>query len=208
MASAKVYRMDGSEAGSVELNDAIFNVDINPTILHDVVVALRNNKRQGNHETKTRDRVSGGGRKPYSQKGTGNARHGSTREPQMRGGGIVKGPHKRSYRQDVPLSFRRKALCCALTDRVKGQALCVLEGLECASPKTKPFAQMVGKLSPEGRKTLLVTADTNRNVLLSARNLPRVELRTASDLNALDVLSAQRVVVVRDALAKLEERLA
>ncbi|HRK35244.1 MAG TPA: 50S ribosomal protein L4 [Candidatus Hydrogenedentes bacterium] len=208
MASAKVYRMDGSEAGSVELNAAVFDVEINTTMVHDVVVALQAAKRQGNHETKTRDMISGGGKKPYSQKGTGNARHGSTREPQMRGGGTVWGPHKRSYRQSVPLSFRRKALAGVLTDRVRNEQLCVLESLDCKAAKTKPFAEMVRKLSPQGRKTLFVTAGTDKNVLLSARNLERVTLTTASDLNALDVLGAHRVVVLKDALAKLEERLA
>lgn len=208
MASAKVYRMDGSEAGSIELNDAVFNVDVNPTMVHDVVVALRNNKRQGNHETKTRTEVSGGGRKPYKQKGTGNARHGSTREPMMRGGGVVWGPHKRSYRQDPPVAFRRKALAGVLSDRVRNDQLCVLEALHYKEPKTKPFAQLVGKLSPQGRTTLVVTAATDKNTLLSARNVPRVRLVPASDVNALDVLGAQRIVVVKDAIAKLEERLA
>jgi len=208
MASAKLYRMDGTEAGSIELNDAVFNVDVNPTMVHDVVVALRNNKRQGNHETKTRTDVSGGGKKPYKQKGTGGARHGSTREPIMRGGGIVWGPHKRSYRQDVPVAFRRKALAGVLSDRVRNEQLCVLESLETKQPKTKPFAQLVGKLSPQGRKTLVVTAATDKNTQLSARNVPRVRLITAADVNALDVLGAQRVVVLKDAIAKLEERLA
>lgn len=208
MASAKLYRMDGSEAGSIELNDAVFNVAVNPTMVHDVVVALRNNKRQGNHETKTRTEVSGGGRKPYKQKGTGNARHGSTREPMMRGGGVVWGPHKRSYRQDPPVAFRRRALAGVLSDRVRNDQLCVLEALQYKEPKTKPFAQLVGKLSPRGRTTLVVTAAADKNILLSARNVPRVRLVPASDVNALDVLGAQRIVVVKDAIAKLEERLA
>lgn len=208
MASAKVYRMDGSEAGTIDLNDAVFNVEVNPTMVHDVVVALQNNKRQGNHETKTRTQVSGGGAKPYKQKGTGNARHGSSREPMMRGGGIVAGPHKRSYRQTVPVSFRRKALAGVLSDRVRNDQLCVLESLEYAQPKTKPFAQLVGKLSPQGRKTLVVTSVTDKNTLLSARNVPRVRLIAAADVNALDVLGAQRIVVLKDAIAKLEERLA
>ncbi|MDZ4859715.1 MAG: 50S ribosomal protein L4 [Candidatus Hydrogenedentes bacterium] len=208
MASAKLYRMDGSEAGSVELNDAVFDVEVNTTMVHDVVVALQASKRQGNHETKTRDLISGGGKKPYAQKGTGNARHGSTREPQMRGGGTVWGPHKRSYRQSVPVSFRRKALAGVLSDRVRNEQLCVLESLDCEKIKTKPFAEMVGKLSPKGRKTLVVTLTTDKNVMLSARNLSRVQLATAADVNALDVLGAQRVVVLKDALAKLEERLA
>lgn len=207
MASAKVYRMDGSEAGTVELNDAVFNVEPNRAVVHDVIVALQSAKRQGNAETKTRSDVRGGGKKPYRQKGTGNARHGSIREPQMRGGGVVWGPHKRSYRQQVPAAFRRKALCCVLSDRVRHERLCVLESLECPAPKTKPFAEMVKRLSSDGRKTLFVTAGVERNVLLSARNLPQVALATASDVNALDVMDAHRVVLVRDAVAKLEERL-
>ncbi len=207
MPSVKVYTMDGAEAGSVTLNDAIFGVDPNPSVIHDVVVALQAAKRQGNAETKTRKDVSGGGKKPYRQKGTGNARHGSTREPQMRHGGIVFGPHKRSYRQNIPVAIKRKALCCALSDRVRTEMLCVLDKLDCPKPKTKPFAQMLGKLSPDGKNTLFVTADTDRTALLSARNLPRVHVTTAGDLNALDVLNAARIVVVRDAVEKLEARL-
>ncbi len=207
MASAKVFKMDGSEAGTLDLDTAVFDVQPNETLVHEVVLALRNAKRQGNAQTKNRSQVSGGGKKPYRQKGTGNARHGSTREPQMRGGGVVWGPKKRSYRQSVPTAFRRKALCCVLSDRVRKDALCVLDSLACDSPKTKPFADMVGKLSPDGKKTLFVTVETDDNVALSARNLNRVALKRASDLNALDVLSYGRVVLVRDAVAKLEERL-
>ena len=169
---------------------------------------MQNNKRQGNHETKTRTEVRGGGKKPYKQKGTGSARHGSSREPLMRGGGVVWGPHKRSYRQEIPVSFRRKALAGVLSDRVRNDQLCVLEAIDCEQAKTKPFAQLVGKLSPKGRKTLVVTAAADKNALLSARNLTRVTMITATDVNALDVLGAQRVVVLKDAIAKLEERLA
>lgn len=207
MATAKVYKMDGSEAGTVELSDAVFDAGMNPTLVHDVAVALQNAKRQGNAETKTRAQVSGTGAKPYRQKGTGRARHGSSREPQMRGGGSVWGPHKRSYRQAIPVQTRRKALCCMLSDRVREEALCVLDSVDVSGPKTKPFAQMVAKLSPDGKRTLLVTAGASKAVLLSTRNLTKVAVRAASDLNALDVLSAGRVVVVRDALAELEERL-
>jgi len=207
MASVKVFKMDGTEAGTLELDTTVFDAEPNKTLVHDVAVALRNARRQGNAVTKNRSLVRGGGKKPYRQKGTGSARQGSSREPQMRGGGVAWGPKKRSYRQSVPTSFRRRALCCVLSDRVRSESLCVLDALECASPKTKPFAEMVGKLSPDGKRTLFVTADTNREVLLSARNIPRVALTTASDLNALDVLDFARVVVVRDAVAKLEERL-
>ena len=207
MASAKVFKMDGSEAGALELDAAVFAVEPNATLVHDVVVALQNAQRQGNASTKNRSEVSGGGKKPYRQKGTGSARHGSSREPQMRGGGVVWGPKKRSYKQKVPTAFRRKALCCVLSDRVRSDALFVLDSLVCDQPKTKPFADMMGKLSPDGKKTLFVTVATDDNVALSARNLKRVGLKTASDLNAMDVLNYARVVVVRDAVVKLEERL-
>ena len=129
MASAKVLTMDGRELDPVELNDAVFDAAPNETMVHDVVVALRNAQRQGNAETKTRMYVSGGGAKPFKQKGTGRARQGSSREPQMKGGGVVWGPHKRSYRQDVPLRSRRHALRCVLSARLRAEALCVLDAL-------------------------------------------------------------------------------
>jgi large subunit ribosomal protein L4 len=207
MATAKVYTMDGRELGPIELNNVVFDAEMNHTLVHDVAVALRNAKRQGNAETKVRSEVSGGGRKPYRQKGTGNARHGSTREPEMRGGGTVFGPHKRSYRQAVPVRSKRKALCCVLSDRVRGESLCVLDALKFEVPKTKPFVEMLDLIAPDGRKTLFVTAGVEKNVMLSSRNIPKVNVCTAADLNALDVLEAVRVVVVRDALPKLEERL-
>jgi len=207
MASVKVYTMDGRELAPIELNDAIFSVENNESLVHDVVVALMNAKRQGNAETKTRGEVSGGGKKPFSQKGTGRARRGSSREPVLKGGGTVWGPHKRSYRQSVPLRSRRQALCCALSDRVQNEALCVLDSLTLDAPKTKRFSEMFDLISPERRKTLFVTTDVEKNVVLSARNIPRVTVKTAADLNVLDVLGASRVVLVRDAVTKLEERL-
>ena len=207
MASVKLYKMDGSEQGQVDVNDAVFDIDVNNQLVHEVAVALMNAQRQGNAETKTRKQVRGGGAKPFRQKGTGRARQGSIREPHMRGGGVVFGPHKRSYRQKVTTALKRKALCCALSDRVRNDKLCLLDALSCDAPKTKPFAEMVDRLSPEGRKTLIVTADAQRNVILSARNVSNVTLRTAGDVNVLDVLDAVRVVVSQDAMAKLEERL-
>ncbi len=206
MASAKVYKMDGSESGSVDLNDSVFGHEANTGIVHDVIKALQNAKRQGNAETKTRREISGGGAKPYRQKGTGSARRGSIREPHMRGGGVVFGPHRRSYRQKVPTAFRRKALCCVLSDRARGDRIAVLDGLDCPDPKSKPMKQLIGGVSTGGA-TLLVTAEVNRNAVLSARNLQKVSVITASDVNALDVLGAQRVLIEREALAKLEARL-
>jgi len=207
MATAKLVKADGNEAGSVELNDAVFDAPVNAVLVHEVAVALMNARRQGNAETKTRKNVSGTGRKPYRQKGTGSARRGSLREPHMRGGGVVFGPHKRSYRQKVPATSRRIALRCVLSYRLRNEALCVLDALECDAPKTRPFAEMATRLAPDGKRLLFVMAETDRNVVLSARNVPRVTVRTAADVNALDVLHAGRVVVVQDAVAKLEERL-
>lgn len=206
-AKAKLYKTDGAKGTSVKLNDAIFDVKLNGPLVHQVAVALMNNRRQGNAETKTRKEVRGGGAKPFRQKGTGRARQGSSREPQMRGGGTVFGPHKRSYRQRVPVKMRQKALCCMLSDRLRNDALCVLEDLSLDSPKTGPMIQLLGKVSPEGRKTLLVTASANKHIVRSASNIPPLTVRTASDVNALDVLDAKRIVVIQDALQALEERL-
>lgn len=207
MASANLYAMDGTQMGSVELNDGVFNVDGNNTLVHEVAVALMNAKRQGNADTRTRREVSGGGIKPFRQKGTGRSRQGSSREPQMRGGGTVFGPHPRCYRQKVTVRAKRQALCCALSARVRTEKLCVLDQVALSAPKTKPFAEMVGRFSPDGKKTLFVLNGVDANVLLSARNIPRVTVRTAMDLNLLDVLDAYRVVIVKDAVTQLEERL-
>ena len=207
MSSVKLLKSDGTQAGSVELSDKVFDAPQNAGLVHEVAVALQNARRQGNAETKTRSEVRGGGRKPFRQKGTGRARQGSSREPQMRGGGAVFGPHKRSYRQKVTPALRRRALCCVLSARRRGDALCVLENLACPEPRTKPFRTLVDAVSPDGKSTLFVTANADRNVLLSSRNLPRVSVTTASDLNALDVLNAGRVILVHDAVSALEARL-
>ena len=207
MASAKVYKLDGSEGAQVRLNDAVFDVALNKGLVHQVVTALRNNARQGTHETKTRKDVRGGGAKPYRQKGTGRARHGSTREPQMKGGGTVWGPHMRSYRQDVPLKMRRKALCCVLSDRARHEAVCVLDKVDLDTPKAATMKNLFDKLSTDGRKALLVTAQHNPVAFKSANNVDRLTVRAAIDVNALDVLSARQIIVEQEALRVLEERL-
>lgn len=207
MASVKVYKADGSSGGSEKLNDAIFDVEPNMGLVHQVAVALMNNARQGNAETRTRREVRGGGRKPFAQKGTGRARQGSSREPQMRGGGTVFGPHRRSYRSKVPTKMRRRALCCVLTDRLRNDRLCVLDGFNVDTPKTRPVLEMWKNLVPEGRKTLLVAPGSDTNLLMSSRNLPGLIVRTAADVNTLDVLDSKRVIVLKDALRVLEERL-
>ena len=207
MASLKLVKIDGSTGAAVKLHDTVFNADPNPKLVHQVAVDLMNAKRQGNAETKTRKEVRGGGAKPFRQKGTGRARQGSSREPHMKGGGTVFGPHKRSYRKSLPLKMSRKALCCVLTDRVRNEALCVLDELKLDSVKTKSMEDLFKALAPEGRKTLLVMAETDTNVVTSSRNLDRFTVRTAADVNALDVLDARRVIVLKDALPNLEARL-
>lgn len=208
MASVMVYDASGSEKESIDLNASVFDIEPNVGLVHQVAMALLANQRQGNAETKVRKEVRGGGRKPFRQKGTGNARQGSIREPHMRGGGVVFGPHRRSYRKRIPLKMGRKALCCVLTDRVRNDQLCVLDQLSIDTWNTKPMKELFNALAPEGRKTLLVTAENDVNIVASSRNLERLTVRTASDVNALDVLSARRVIVIQDALANLEARLA
>lgn len=207
MATAKKIDTAGSDKGSVELNDAAFAIEMADTLVHEVAIALMNAQRQGNHETKTRKEVRGGGRKPFRQKGTGNARRGSTREPLLRGGGIVFGPHKRSYRQGVPVSFRRKALGCVLSDRVRSEALSVIDAIGADDGKTKTLATISAKVSPNGARTLIVTDGYKPAAVQSARNLQRVVVRSAADVNALDVLNARHVVVEEGAVAELERRI-
>jgi large subunit ribosomal protein L4 len=207
MASLRIVDVTGAEQGSREASDSIFAVEFKHDLVHEVIVALQANARQGNHKTKTRKEVRGGGIKPFRQKGTGRARRGSSREPVLRGGGTVWGPRPRSYRQGVAARSRRQALCCVLSERLRGEKLSVLTGLAMDAPKTKPFAEILSKVSPEGRKTLIVSAGADKNVLLSARNIPSVTVRTAADLNALDVLAAQRIILQEEALNQLEERL-
>lgn len=207
MASLNIVGIDGTSQGVLEASDVVFGAELNEPVVHQVAVALLANRRQGTHKTKNRSELSGGGAKPFRQKGTGRARQGSNREPQMRGGGTVHGPQPRDYRKDVPVQVRRKALCIVLSDRVREEKLSVLKGLAFDAPKTKSMVEVLNAVAPEQRKTLLVTSDKDQNVLLSARNLEKVTVRTAAELNALDVLNAVRVLVQEDAVSKLEERL-
>lgn len=207
MASIKVFGTDGAQQRTVEASDAVFAAEVNEGLVQEAVVALQASRHQGTHKAKVRHEVRGGGVKPFRQKGTGRARQGSSREPQMRGGGAVFGPRPRSYRQKVPTRVRRQALRCALSQRLRQDRLGVLAGLACDAPKTKAFATMLDKVSPEGRKTLFIIVDKDDNVMLSSRNIQRVCLSTASDVNVLDVLAARRVLIQEEALAKLEERL-
>jgi large subunit ribosomal protein L4 len=214
MASAKIIDTNGADHGSLELSDDVFGVVANETVVKEAVVALQANKRQGTVKCKGRSEVNHSTVKPFRQKGTGRARQGMTGVPHHKGGGKANGPQPRVHRQSVTTRLRRQALCCALSERVRGERLSVLRGLAVSAPKTKPFAAMMEKLAgrrDEDRgmphKSLLVTADKDDNVLLASRNLGKVLVRTAADVNVLDVLLAGRVLVTEEAIAKLQERL-
>jgi len=207
MPAAKLFNMQGADQGTVDLPDAIFAVEPNAALVHEAVIGFLANKRQGTHKTKVRKEVRGGGAKPFRQKGTGRARQGSSREPHMRGGGAVFGPKPRSYRKAVPVRVRRHALCCVLSERVRDDRLAVLAEFACGQPKTKPMAEMLGKVSPEAKKTLVVTAGHEPNFVKSTRNIPGVIVRTVADVNALDAMNANRIVLQQEALKPLQERL-
>ncbi|GGG29207.1 50S ribosomal protein L4 [Lysinibacillus alkalisoli] len=204
MTKVAVLSQTGSSVGEIELNEAVFGIEPNEAVLFDAVIAQRASLRQGNHKVKNRSEVSGGGRKPWRQKGTGRARQGSIRSPQWRGGGIVFGPTPRSYSFKMPKKVRRLALKSALSSKVADQNLVVLDALNFDAPKTKEFVQVLSALSID-KKAVFVTADLNENVALSARNIPGVTVLTATGINVLDLLGHDKVVVTKDAVAKIEE---
>lgn len=207
MAVIPVIDTQGKLKYEREVNPEVFDAPIRETLVHEVIRALRSSLHTGQHKTKTRSDVSGGGKKPYRQKGTGNARHGSTREPQMRGGGTVFGPQPRDYRIDVPVKMKRLALCSTLSDRLRSQRLFGLAGLKIDQIKTKSVADILSRIHPEEKKTLIITQTVDKNLLLSTRNMPNVEVRTAGDVNAYDVLWAYKIFIQEEAIPSLEERL-
>ena len=203
MASVSVYNMEGKEVGTIELNDAVFGVEINEHLVHMAVVQQLANKRQGTQKAKTRGEVSGGGRKPWRQKGTGHARQGSTRSPQWKGGGVVFAPVPRDYSFKINKKEKRAALKSALTSKVQSNNLIVLDELKLDEIKTKSFLAVMNNLNVE--KGLVVIADNNKNVVMSARNLPNVDMTMAGMINVYDIMKAKTVVVTKDAVAKIEE---
>ncbi len=195
--------MQGQEVGAVDLPDAIFASEINQAVMHQALVRQLANRRLGTHNTKTRSDVSGGGRKPWRQKGTGRARQGSTRAPHWRGGGVVFGPHPRSYTQKMPRKMRRLALRSALSVKAQDQQVIVLDRLEVAVPRTKDIAQMLAALNVN-RSALVLLPERNTNVELAARNLPHVKTLHAPYLNVRDILGHDTLIVPQQALAVLE----
>ena len=203
MANVSVLNMEGKEVGSMELNDAVFGVEINEHLVHQAVVLQLANNRQGTQKAKTRSEVSGGGRKPWRQKGTGHARQGSTRAPQWTGGGVVFAPVPRDYSFKMNKKEKRAALKSALTSKVQGSSLIVVDELKFDEIKTKKFANVMNNLKVE--KGLVVIADNDINVVMSARNVADVDTTLVNTINVYDVMKAKTVVLTKDAVAKIEE---
>ena len=203
MASVSVYNMEGKEVGTIELNDAVFGVKVNEHLVHMAVVQQLANKRQGTQKAKTRGEVSGGGRKPWRQKGTGHARQGSTRSPQWTGGGVVFAPVPRDYSFKMNKKEKRAALKSALTSKVQGNNLIVLDELKLDEIKTKKFVAVMNNLKVE--KGLVAIAENDQNVVMSARNLADINTALANMINTYDIMKAKTVVLTKDAVAKIEE---
>ncbi len=203
MANVKVYNKLGAEVGSMELNDSIFAVEVNEHLMHLAVVAQLANKRQGTQSAKTRAEVSGGGRKPWRQKGTGHARQGSTRSPQWTGGGVVFAPKPRDYSVKMNKKEKAGAIKSALSSRVAEEKIFVMEDLTFEAIKTKQVKAVLDGLKIE--KALIVTADKDENVVLSARNLAEVRAVTSNAINVYDILKYGNLVITKDAVAKIEE---
>ena len=204
MANVSVYNMEGNEVGTIELSDAIFGVEVNEHLVHLAVVQKLANKRQGTQKAKTRSEVSGGGRKPWKQKGTGHARQGSTRSPQWTGGGVVFAPAPRDYSFKMNKKEKRAALKSALTDKLQNNNLIVVDELKMDEKKTKRFAEVMVNLKAT-RKALVVLAEKDENVVLSARNLPEVKTAFTNTINVYDVMNARTLVLTKDAVTKIEE---
>ncbi|MCD8501837.1 MAG: 50S ribosomal protein L4 [Bacillaceae bacterium] len=207
MPKVALYNQNGTQVGDVELSETVFGIEPNNSVLHDAVVMQQASLRQGTHDVKGRSEVRGGGRKPWRQKGTGRARQGSIRSPQWVGGGVVFGPTPRSYSYKLPKKVRRLAIKSALSSKVIANEIVVLEGLGFETPKTKEMVSVLSNLSAE-RKALVVTADYDQNVALSANNIPGVKFVAADGINVLDVLHHDKLVITKDAVQKIEEVLA
>lgn len=203
MPTVGLFNKEGQKVGDFQLSDVVFGAEINQHAMHQVVVALLANKRQGTQSTKTRAEVSGGGIKPWRQKGTGRARQGSTRSPQWIHGGIVFAPKPRDYRMSIPKSMRRVAMKSALSNKVAENNFVVLESLELEAPKTKEIVKMLNAFS--AKKTLIVTAESNENVYKSARNIQGVEILPVNNINVYDLLKYEKLIITKEAVSKIEE---
>lgn len=209
MPKVAVYDITGKQTGEeIELMDYVFGVEFNEAVVHQAVVMQQANERQGTHATKTRGMVRGGGRKPWKQKGTGRARAGSVRSPLWVGGGTVFGPAPRSHAKDMPRKARRLAIRCALSAKVAEGALVVVDNLTFDAPKTKDAVAMLTGFEAADKKALIVTDGENENVEKSSRNIEKVKALSNDCLNVYDILNAEKVLLAKDAVARIEEVLA
>lgn len=209
MPKVAVYDITGKQTGEeIELMDYVFGVEFNEAVVHQAVVMQQANERQGTHATKTRGMVRGGGRKPWKQKGTGRARAGSVRSPLWVGGGTVFGPAPRSHAKDMPRKARRLAIRCALSAKVAEGALVVVDNLTFDAPKTKDAVAMLTGFEAADKKALIITDGENENVEKSSRNIEKVKALSNECLNVYDILNAEKVLLAKDAVARIEEVLA
>lgn len=204
MPTVALYNTDGNKVGDIELNENVFGVEVRPDVMHEVVVNYLANQRQGTQSTKTRTEVRGGGIKPWRQKGTGRARQGSIRAPQWVGGGVALGPKPRDYRYSVNKKVRRLALKSALSSKVVENNIIVLEGLKLDEIKTKKIVEILANLGVT-EKALIVLPENDKNVVLSARNIKGVDTTFVGAINTYEVLNHTKCIIVKDAVAKLEE---
>ena len=207
MAKVSLFKQDGSQAGEVTLNDSVFGIEPNESVVFDVVISQRASLRQGTHAVKNRSAVSGGGRKPWRQKGTGRARQGSIRSPQWRGGGVVFGPTPRSYGYKLPQKVRRLALKSVYSAKVAEDKFVAVESLSFAAPKTAEFANVLSALNVDS-KVLVILEEGNEFAALSARNLPNVKVATATTASVLDIVNSDKLLVTKEAISTIEEVLA
>lgn len=205
MPKVAVYNLQGSQTGEIELSDTLFAADINKAVIHQVVRAQLANKRQGTKCTLTRTEVRGGGKKPYRQKGTGRARQGSIRSPQFNKGGVVFAPKPRSFRIAVPKKMKRLALEGVLTDKVVCNNFVVVENLALEAPKTKEMVKVLGNLKLAQSKTLIITAELDETVARAAGNIPAVATSLVNTINVVDVLKADKLLITKEAVERLQE---
>ncbi|API88142.1 MULTISPECIES: 50S ribosomal protein L4 [Marinilactibacillus] len=206
MPTVALYKQDGTQNGEVTLNDAVFGIEPNESVVFDAITMQRASLRQGTHAVKNRSAVRGGGRKPWRQKGTGRARQGSIRSPQWRGGGVVFGPTPRSYSYKLPKKVRRLAIRSVLSSKVLDKELIVVEGLNFDAPKTKEFRAVLTNLDVN-KKVLVVLENDNDFAALSARNLPGVKIVAPNNVSVLDVVAHDNLIITKAALEKVEEAL-
>lgn len=203
MPTVGLFNQEGKQVGDIQLNNNVFGVEVNTDAMHQVVVALLANKRQGTQSAKTRAEVRGGGIKPWRQKGTGRARQGSIRAPQWIKGGIVFAPKPRDYRMSVPKSMRRVAMKSALTSKVQDGQMVVLETLAFEAPKTKKMVEVLKAF--DAKKTLIITGESNEVLYKSARNIADVQIMPVNNINVYDLLKFEKLIITKDAVSKIEE---